>query len=97
MLSSSRELPSESINKGRSLMQSKYGWLLLNTASAMDGSLCSRMELGGRLGYFHSSGGFGSLLPLLVSFCSLFLFVHDMERDYLKCSGRTLPVTYCRF
>lgn len=59
--------------------------------------LCSGMALGGRLGYFHSFGELGSLLPLLISFCSLFLFVHGMERDYLKCSGRTFPVTYCRF
>lgn len=38
MLSSSRELPSEPIDKGRSLVQSKYGWLLLDIARAMDGT-----------------------------------------------------------
>lgn len=47
MLSSSRELHSESIDKQRSLMLSKYGWLLLDIARAMDRFLCSGMALGG--------------------------------------------------
>lgn len=47
MLSSSRELPREPIDKGRSRVQSKYDWLLLDIARAMDGFLCSGTALGG--------------------------------------------------